>query len=182
MFKMKKILLAAALGGAAVATPAQADVFTYTMTNGGVLAINNLTNSATYKASDLDVSMTSADFAKFTGGAAPTFTAVLSSLDGLRLISGKWVTDNPLYSTTTHPQKLIMSGTSVNLWAWWGDPIIGGDYVKTITSYTRTSTSGGTPVPEPGVFGLFAVAFGWLAFGRRRKTAGKAAQGKLALA
>jgi hypothetical protein len=94
---------------------------------------------------------------------------VLSSLDGTRLINGNWVTDNPLNVNTTHPQKLIIQGANVNLWAWWGNPIIGGDYLTTIKSYSVNSTSGGTPVPEPGMLGLFAAGLAGLAFARRKR-------------
>ena len=164
MFK-NSLKCLAAVAAIAVTTPASADVFQYTMTNGSVLSINNQSNSATFTGADINASMQSATFASFPGGAAPTFTAVLSSLDGTRLVNGTWMTDNPLYSTTTHPQKLIMSGTGVNLWAWWGDPIQGGDYLTTIASYTRIPSS----VPEPGMLGLMALAAGGVVFARRRR-------------
>lgn len=171
---MNKILAAAAAAFAAVATatPASAAIYTYTMTNNSVLSINSDTKSATFKGSDIDVSMTSAAFATFPGGALPFFTAVLSSLDGTRLINGKQVTDNPKDANTTHPQKLIIEGKNVNLWAWWGNPIIGGDYLTKIKSYSvnsTSSTSGGTSVPEPGMLGLMAAGVAGLAFARRKR-------------
>ncbi|MEZ5742248.1 MAG: PEP-CTERM sorting domain-containing protein [Sphingomonadaceae bacterium] len=173
--------LIAALGAFAFSTaPAAADVFTYNMTNGDTLSINSDTQSATYVGSTIDVSMTSADFASFAGGANPTFTAVLSSLDGLRLIGGKWLTDNPKNVDTTHPQKLIFEGNGrVNLWAWWGDPIVGGDYIKNIGSYSHTPTN---PVPEPGMLGLLALGAGGVAFARRRRKQVRQASPKLAFA
>lgn len=168
---MNKILAAAAAAFAAVATatPASAAIYTYTMTNNSVLSINSDTKSATFKGSDIDVSMTSAAFATFPGGALPFFTAVLSSLDGTRLINGKQVTDNPKDANTTHPQKLIIEGKDVNLWAWWGNPIIGGDYLTKIKSYSVNSTSGGTSVPEPGMLGLMAAGLAGLACARRKR-------------
>jgi hypothetical protein len=167
---MNKILAAAAAFAAvATATPASAAIYTYTMTNNSVLSINSDSKSATFKGSDIDVSMTSAAFATFPGGALPFFTAVLSSLDGTRLINGKQVTDNPKDVNTTHPQKLIMEGKDVNLWAWWGNPIIGGDYLTKIKSYSVNSTSGGTSVPEPGMLGLMAAGLAGLAFARRKR-------------
>jgi hypothetical protein len=95
----------------------------------------------------------------------PVFTAVLRSLEGTRLINGDWVTDNPKDVNTTHPQKLIIQGANVNLWAWWGNPIIGGDYLTTIKSYSVTPS----PVPEPGMMGILAVGLTGLAFARRKR-------------
>lgn len=173
-----KKLLAAAVALAAVSTamPASAAIYTYTMTNNSVLSIDSTAQSATFAGADINASMTSAAFAAFPGGALPNFTAVLSSLDGTRLINGQQVTDNPLYATTTHPQKLIMSGDNVNLWAWWGNPIVGGDYLTKIKSYTFNSTTGGTSVPEPGMLGLLGAGLAGLALARRnRRRAPKAA-------
>lgn len=157
-----------AVAGLAMANPASAAVYNYTMTNGDVLSISSTTQSATFTGATINATMTSAAFAGFVGGAAPTFTAVLNSLDGTRLINGSWMTDNPLYSTTTHPQKLIISGPCINLWAWWGNPIVGGDYLTGIKSYSVSPD----PVPEPEMLGLLAASLGGLALirHRRRKT------------
>lgn len=174
MMKKSKIMLAAALGLATLSAPAQADVFTYNMSNGSTLKIDNVTKTASFVGSDINATMASAAFANFVGGATPTFSAVLSALDGTRLVNGKWVTDNPYLSTSSHPQKLIMSGSNVNLWAWWGSPITAGDYITRITGYS-VSTSGGNPVPEPGMLGLFGAALAGLGFARRRKAKAKLA-------
>jgi hypothetical protein len=163
---LKKATLAAGLMAATMAAPASAAIYEYTMTNGSVLTIDTDTSSATFKGNRIDATMTSSSFASFTGGALPVFSFVLDSLDGTRLINGQWVTDNPLYADTTHPQKLISygagSGGKVNLWAWWGDPIIGGDYITYISSYRAD-------VPEPGALGLMALGLGGVAFARRRR-------------
>ncbi|GAA4643490.1 hypothetical protein GCM10023115_14500 [Pontixanthobacter gangjinensis] len=162
----KNAIMAAGLLAAVAAAPASAATYEYVMTNGDVLTIDTDTSSASFKGSKIDATMTSAAFASFTGGATPTFSFVLDSLDGTRLINGVQTTDNPKNSTTTHPQKLIAYGPSannkVNLWAWWGDPIIGGDYITYIKSYTAK-------VPEPGALGLMAFGLGGLAFARRRR-------------
>lgn len=162
----KNAMIAAGLLAAVAAAPASAATYEYTMTNGDILTIDTDTSSATFKGGKIDASMTSADFASFTGGATPTFSFILDSLDGTRLINGAWTTDNPKNSTTTHPQKLIAYGPTnrnkVNLWAWWGDPIIGGDYITYIKSYTAQ-------VPAPGALGLMAFGLGGLAFARRRR-------------
>lgn len=169
---LKKAAFAIGLMASAMAAPASATIYEYTMSNGSVLAINTDTSSATFTGNNINTSMTSSSFATFAGGAMPVFSFVLDSLDGTRLINGQWITDNPLYATTTHPQKLISYGnTQVNLWAWWGDPIIGGDYITYITSYRENSAA----VPEPGALGLMALGLGGVAIARRRRRKTKAA-------
>lgn len=184
MRKILKLVMAAAMAsGLMAAAPASATIFEYTMTNGDLLTINSETESATWKGDSIDVTMTSSDFASFTGGENPSFMAVLSSLDGTRIINGQSYTDNPKNINTTHPQKLIGMGdkSKFNLWAWWGDPIRGGDYVRSIGSYSASQ------VPAPGMAALFALALAMIGFGRRRrpsqrKTAKVSNNGKLALA
>jgi len=164
---MRKITLAVASAAAmatfAVATPANATLYEYTMTNGDLLTIDTDTQSGSWVGDNINAVFTSPDFADFTGGSSPSYMATLTSLDGTRTINGVDYTDNPLYIDTTHPQKLIGSGGKFNLWAWWGDPIRGGDYVRTIGSVTATE------VPAPGMFGLFAMALALLGFGRFRR-------------
>jgi len=169
MSVFKKAVLAAS-GAAAMlaAAPASAAIYTYNMQGGDVLTIDSTAQTATWTGATIDVSMTSADFATFTGGAKPIFSFVLDSLDGTRLINGQWLTDNPLNADTTHPQKLIASKagskTKVNLWAWWGDPIKGGDYIRKIGGYSAQ-------VPAPGMLALFGIGLAALGWRRRRKGA-----------
>ena len=163
MKNLKKACLAVAVAAATVAVPASAAIFEYTMTNGDVLSIDTDTSSATFTGATINATMTSAAFADFTGGENPSFMFVLDSLDGTRLINGQQVTDNPRFIDTTHPQLLKTIGNDrVNLWAWWGNPITGGDYVRTIQSYSAQ-------VPEPGALGLMALGLGGMAFARRRR-------------
>ncbi len=169
--KTKKFILSMGMAVASMlaTVPANAAEYIYTMSNGSKLTINSTTSSATFIGADINTSMTSTSFATFTGGANPVFTAVLSALDGVRKIGGTWYNDNEYGATTIHPQKLIMSGNSVNLWAWWGPQFQGGDYVTSITGYTfNSSTTGGT-VPEPGMLGLFGIGAAALLLRRRRK-------------
>jgi len=168
---MKLVLTAAMASGLLAAAPASAAIFEYEMTNGDILTINSDTSTATWKGDSIDATMTSNDFANFTGGERPRFTATLTSLDGTRLINGRRVTDNPRDIDTTHPQKLIGMGRKFNLWAWWGDPISGGDYVRKIRSYSVTQ------VPAPGMAALFALALVMIGFGRRRRKSGKKTEG-----
>lgn len=167
-------LAGAAMVSAIAATPASAAIYTYTQSNGTVLRIDSTLGSATMIGSNINVSMTSPDFKNFTGGAKPSFTAILTTLDG----TWNGLADNP-----SHQQKLIMSSTNVNLWSWWGNPIQGGDYVTSYGTYTppppsstststggtSTSTGGPTPVPEPGMVGLFALGAAGLALSARRR-------------
>ncbi len=177
--KLKNAILAgsAALAAMVMAAPASAAVYTYGMSGNGTLTINTTTKSGTWKAPDFDVQFTSNDFANFTGGLKPNFTAILDQLTGTYTVGGKVLTPNPKGKFDVHPQKLIFNGTStVNLWAWWGNPISAGDYIKHIrrvnVTHPGTTSSGGTPVSEPGMLGLFALGLmGLWAGGRRRRVA-----------
>ena len=175
MLKFPLKMLAACAAFAFTAAPAAAEIYTYKMGNGDTLTIDSTSQSATWVGTKIDVSMTSADFGSFAGGEKPSFTATLSSLDGTRIINGVTYTDNPLNADTTHPQKLIMESTGkVNLWAWWGDPIKGGDYIKYVASYTPPPP---TSVPAPGMLGLLAIGLGGVAFARRRRKTAKGTGG-----
>ncbi|MFK7841330.1 MAG: LPXTG cell wall anchor domain-containing protein [Sphingorhabdus sp.] len=172
-----KAAIMAACGSAAlvVSSPAAAAIYTYNQTNGDVLTIDSTTKSGSLKGSKIDVTFTGSDFGNFIGTANPTGAYKLDSLDGTRTVSGQQYTDNP-----SHQQIIkFLSKDRVNLWSWWGNPIVAGDYVTKIASYTPPTT-GGTPVPAPGIFGLLGLALAGLGFARRRKAA--PAQNKLAFA
>lgn len=147
--------------GLTLANPASAVVYRYRMTNGDLLTIDTIKQMATFSGQTIKATLHSPDFANFQGGKNPHFTAILTGLGGKQFINGKWVTDNPKNATTTHPQKIIFDGSTVNLWAWWGNPIVGGDYITTIKSYRA--------VPEPGVALLLLGGLGGLALARRRR-------------
>ncbi len=156
----------AALAGLAMTAPASATIFEYVMVDGGRLNIDTDNQRGTWKNDDIDVSFTSPDFANFTGGENPNFSYILTSLDGTRQVNGMTLTDNPKNINTSHPQVLKGLGNNkFNLWAWWGDPIKAGDYVRKSTGVT----SHPTPVPAPGMMALFGLALGGIAFGRRRR-------------
>ncbi|HMT43376.1 MAG TPA: hypothetical protein PKA59_02410, partial [Chakrabartia sp.] len=92
--------IAAICLGAAASTPASAAIYSYTMTNNDVLAINTSTNSATFTGATINASMTSSAFATFPGGLNPSFTAVLHAPGGTPPFNGSRGTDNPPYA---HP-------------------------------------------------------------------------------
>lgn len=148
----------AAVAALAAVSPASAATYSYTMTNNSVLTIDTTAQSATFKGSDINAAMTSADFATFTGGLAPTFTATLATLTGTRIINGVSYNPNP-----GHVYMLKFMGSSVNLWSLWGPGPQGGDYVTTIQNYST--------VPEPGMVGLLGASVAGLAFARRRRKA-----------
>ena len=151
----------AAVAALAAVSPASAAIYTYNLSTGSgtdVLRIDTVAQAATYTGAVVNATMTSADFAAFTGGAAPTFVANLATLTGTRIINGVSYAPN-----AGHQQQLKFMGTSVKLWSWWGPNNQGGDYVTTITSY-------GT-VPEPGMLGLMGATLAGVALTRRRRKA-----------
>jgi len=173
-----KPLLFVTVAAAAVtlSSPASAALFTYTQTNGDILTINNSTNSGTLRGTNIDVTFTSDGFASFTGGANPgNLSFNLASLDGTRTVRGVVYNDNP-----AHQQRLIFSRNGrTNLWSLWGNPSVAGDYITYIGGYTPPS-----PVPAPGILGLFGIGLAGLWMSRRRRKAVKAQalHAKLAIA
>lgn len=179
----KTILTAAAIAATAMAAaPASATVYTYNQTNGDVLTINTQTNTGTLVGRRINTTFTSSDFSSFTGGAVPTGTFNLDSLDGYRIINGTRQPDN-----ARHAQRLIFGDDGrTNLWSNWGPTGQYGDYITRIGGYTPPpppppsssggtgssgggSTGGGTDVPAPGMVLLFGAGAAALAYRRRRK-------------
>jgi hypothetical protein len=160
------LFVAAAAAAVTLSNPAAAALFTYNQTNGDILTIDNTNNIGALKGSNIDVTFTSADFASFTGGANPSgLTFVLATLDGTRTVRGVAYTDNP-----SHTQKLIFGRNGrTNLWSYWGNPVVAGDYITYIGGYTPP-----TEVPAPGVMGLFGIGLAGLWMSRRRRKTIKA--------
>lgn len=164
---MKALIKKAAIGFAAttmvVAAPASATIFEYEFTDGDVLTIDTDSQTGSWVGDDINATFSSPDFASFAGGANPTFMTTLTSIDGTRLINGTW---QPVSSDPRHPEKLLTrnDGSKFNLWATWGNPVVGGDYVRKIAGFTVTE------VPAPGMLGLFGLALIALGLGRRRRS------------
>lgn len=154
----------AASAALATAAPASAAIFEYKMTNGDVLTIDTEQQTGSWTGEKLNATFTSPDFATFQGGPTPSFAATLTEMDGVRLVNGTEYTDTTVNGSRTHPQMLKSMGDGkFNLWSWWGDPVVAGDYIKKVGHYSVVD------VPAPGVIGLLALALGALGFGRRRR-------------
>jgi len=159
----KGVLCAAtAMAAIALANPATAALF-----------INTATNSGTLRGSDINVSFTG-EFSSFEGGARPeNLSFMLTSLSGTRTVDG--VTYTP---TAERRQRLrFLKSGRTNLWTNYNNDSVSPDYHTRITSYS-TSTPGtpstssapaASPVPAPGVVGLFGVGIVGLWAARRRK-------------
>ncbi len=158
---MKPAAIALAASTMAVATPASAEIFEYTLSNGHVLTINTDTQTGSYRGDQVNAAFESPDFANFEGGERPSFMATLTSITGTRILNGETVN---VSSDPRHPEMLKTKndGTRWNLWANWGDPIVAGDFVSKTVSYAE--------VPAPGMLGLFGLALIALGFGRRRRS------------
>lgn len=163
-FKTAAISIAAT--SAVIAAPASATIFEYTMGNGDIVTIDSDNGTGSWKGRLIDTEFTG-DFSGFTGGATPSFMFTLATLTGERSINGTTYTPTNVNGTRTHPFMLKSknSGTKLNLWSWWGDPVVAGDYIRTIAGYRVVPTD----VPAPGALGLFGLALIALGFGRRRR-------------
>ena len=162
----KKAAIAVAASSMIVAAPASATIFEYTMNDGDVLTIDTANGTGSWKGDDIDTVFTG-DFSNFQGGASPSFMFTLSTLTGQREINVQLVDATNRNGNRTPPFMLkTKGGNKVNLWSWWGDPVVGGDYIRKITHFTVKPP---VDVPAPGVLGLFGLALIALGFGRRRR-------------
>lgn len=163
---IKTTAIALAASGAVMAAPASATVFEYTMKSGDTLIIDTENGTGSWKGNKIDATFTG-DFSGFQGGANPSFMFTLSSLEGTRIVKGKTVEATNKLGNNVYKQKLKTgNGNTVNLWTWWGDPVVSGDYVRKIAGFKIIPHE----VPAPGVLGLFSLALIALGFGRRRRT------------
>lgn len=170
---IKTAAISLAATGAVMAAPASATIFEYEFNNGDILTIDTDNGTGTWKGDKIDTAFTG-DFSGFTGGSSPSFMFTLDSLTGERVIQGVTYTPTNQNGNKTHPfmLKSQSGGSKINLWSWWGDPVVSGDYIKKIVGFKIVPP---TEVPAPGALGLFGLALIALGFGRRRRT--KFAQG-----
>lgn len=161
---MKHAAIALAAGSMAATAPASATIFEYEMTNGDVLTIDSDQASGTWKGKNIDVAFSDPSLANFKGGAKPSFSFTLANMTGFRNIRGTAYEPTTVNGNRTHPWMLkTAGGNRINLWSWWGDPVIAGDYVRKIGGFKATE------VPAPGMLALFGLALVALGLGRRRR-------------
>ncbi len=166
----KTAAIALAAGSMMAAAPASAAIFEYEMTNGDVMTIDTDAKTGTWVGNNIDVAFAGEELGAFQGGENPSFSFTLSEMTGTRNIRGTDYTPTTVNGNRTHPWMLKTNRDGrINLWSWWGDPVIAGDYVKKVGDYRVID------VPAPGMLGLFGLALVALGLGRRRRIKASAA-------
>lgn len=179
---LKGLTALVAAGTMAIAAQAHAAVYTYNLTGGAgftvygvgtapnqpntdsTLSIDTTAGTGSVIGSAINAAFTG-DFSTFTGGSAPSGMFNISLSPGSTL-TYKGSTYTP---QAGHQPMLELFGNSINLWAVWTAPGCAncatlGDTLKNISS----SSTGGTPVPEPGMVGLMGLGAAALVLRRRR--------------
>lgn len=178
---------AAAICALAAASNAHADVYQYTETGGPGLTIANVgvapgqgtlngtltvdtaagTGSLVGTAGNgnsFDINFTG-HFGSFTGGASPLSSFMIMIQPGSDIVYGG-KTYSLVDTGASHPDMLnFETGKAIRLWAEWQDT--GCASCKVLGDLVGTISSGGTPVPEPGMVGLMGLGVLGLAFRRR---------------
>lgn len=157
------------------------------MGNGTILKIDTITKQGSAVGGQftdtISATFSSPGFANFKGGKKPEGTFVLENLEGTRTIrvAGKSLILRPFNSGEMN--KLMFNGNKfVTLWAKWRNPRTSelSDYnmiinssssdkpPKAKTRITPATSTGSTPIPEPGLLGLLTLGVTGLVLGRRR--------------
>lgn len=163
MIKSAAIVLAATTMVAAA--PSSAAIFEYEMSDGDILTIDTDAGTGTWVGDDMNVAFEGDELKSFQGGDNPSFMFTLSNMTGTRTINGIDYTPTRQNGNRFHPWMLKTknNGQRINLWSWWGNPVVAGDYVRGISDFRVVD------VPAPGVLGLFGLALVALGLGRRRR-------------
>lgn len=174
---IRKILIGAVAAVAFTASPANASVFKYVLSNNSTLTIDTVAQRGSLIGENINATFSGKDLASFAGE------------DNLPNFMGNIVIDSSSTRTTStgnvysvinggHPQMLTTGTISykgaptvgVNLWGLWKSSSCSKcqleDYKAPL--YATSSSSGGTAVPEPGMIGLFGLGVVGLVLGRRR--------------
>lgn len=173
---MKKTLIITGIAATLAAqSPAQAAIYDYNAyINNGIgnakVTVDSTAGTATYTGRNIDLTVTSNKLKGFTGANRNT-TYLASDISGTFTRYGR--TYNAYQSTRPKYTQIALSGNSNFLWTYgrdrWGRTFdFDGKGKLRYTGSTGGST-GGTPVPAPGVLGLLGLGVAGLAFGRRRK-------------
>ena len=162
---IKTAAIAMAAAATVAAAPASAAIFEYEMSDGDILTINTDNGTGTWIGDDMNVSFEGDELKSFQGGDNPSFMFTLTNMTGTRTINGVDYTPTRQNGNRFHPWMLKSknNGSRINLWSWWGNPVVAGDYVRGIRDFRVVD------VPAPGVLGLFGLALVALGLGRRRR-------------
>lgn len=172
---MKKTMILAGLAATiTAAAPASAAIYNYDayISNGignANIAIDSSAGTATYSGRNIDLTVSSNKLKGFTGATKKT-TYLASDISGTFSRYGR--TYNAFHSTRPKYTQISLGNNFNFLWTYgrdrWGR-IYDFDG-KGNLKYTGSTggSSGGTPVPAPGILGLFGLGLAGLAFGRRR--------------
>lgn len=174
---------AAVLAAMAVAAPASAAIYTYeTNIGNGIgrteVTIDTVANTATFKGSNIDLVMSDDSFANWTPDLSRRGTTYkVDSMSGTFTRRGR--TYDAFFSSNPKHTQFRLGDKYSFLWMYgrdrWGrvfDFDGKGKWTKYTSSTGGSTTSGGTPVPAPGIMGLFGLALAAIGlgrFGRRRR-------------
>lgn len=181
---MKKTLIITTLAvGLVLAAPAKAAIYNYSTYIGNGIGAANVTvdtaqRTASFTGRNINLTFGDRDLANFRGGNLQTSDRTPTYLTDS--VSGTFRRNGISYTAlqSSRPKRTQFELASNRSFVWfygrdrWGrilDFDGKGNYTRfTGSSGGSTSSSGGTPVPAPGMLGLLGLGLAGLAFGRRR--------------